>query len=44
MKVDGQEMRPIWFDMDSKTVQIIDQRRLPHELVIADHTTVDKGM
>jgi methylthioribose-1-phosphate isomerase len=41
MKVDGQEMRPIWFDTDSKTVQIIDQRRLPHELVIEDLNTVD---
>lgn len=41
MKVDGQEMRPIWFDTDSKTVQIIDQRRLPHELIIEDLNTVD---
>ncbi len=41
MKVDGQEMRPIWFDTDSKTVQIIDQRRLPHEFIIEDLNTVD---
>jgi methylthioribose-1-phosphate isomerase len=41
MRVDGKEMRPIWFDTASKTVQIIDQRRLPHELIIEDLNTVD---
>ena len=41
MRVDGREMRPIWFDTESKTVQIIDQRLLPHELVIEDLNTVD---
>ncbi|MBA3010250.1 MAG: S-methyl-5-thioribose-1-phosphate isomerase [Proteobacteria bacterium] len=41
MQVDGKQMRPIWFDMESKTVQIIDQRLLPHELVIEDLNTVD---
>ena len=41
MRVDGKEMRPIWFDDASKTVQIIDQRLLPHELVIEDLNTVD---
>ncbi len=34
-------MRPIWLDNDQKTVKIIDQRRLPHELVITDLRTVD---
>lgn len=42
MKVDGKEMRPIWFDRASKTVRIIDQRFLPHELIIADLFTVDE--
>ncbi|MCP4720763.1 MAG: S-methyl-5-thioribose-1-phosphate isomerase [Desulfobacteraceae bacterium] len=41
MKVDGKDMRPIWFDTESKKVQIIDQRLLPHELVIEDLNTVD---
>jgi len=41
MKVDGKEMRPIWFDKASETVQVIDQRLLPHELIIEDLNTVD---
>ena len=41
MKVDGKDMRPIWFDTETRTVQIIDQRLLPHELVIVDLTDVD---
>jgi len=42
MKVDGKDMRPIWLDETSQTVMVIDQRQLPHKLVIADLTTVDK--
>lgn len=42
MKVDGKDMRPIWFDAASKTVQVIDQRFLPHKLIIEDLTTVDR--
>jgi methylthioribose-1-phosphate isomerase len=42
MKVDGKQMRPIWFDETSQTVKVIDQRQLPHRLVIAELTTVDK--
>jgi len=41
MKVDGKDMRPIWFDNASETVQVIDQRFLPHELIIKDLHTVD---
>jgi methylthioribose-1-phosphate isomerase len=41
MNVDGNDMRPIWLDDDSKTVKVIDQRKLPHELVIVDLTSVD---
>ncbi len=41
MKVDGKDMRPIWFDTSSQTVQVIDQRFLPHEMVIMDLNTAD---
>ena len=35
MNVNGQPMRTIWLAEDGRTVEIIDQRLLPHELVIA---------
>src|SRR5712692_1797853 len=35
MKVAGRAMRTIWLAADGRTVEIIDQTRLPHELVIA---------
>ena len=41
MKVDGKDMRPIWFDKVSKTVQVIDQRFLPHEFIVDDLNTMD---
>jgi methylthioribose-1-phosphate isomerase len=41
MKVDGQQTRPIWLDKDMQTVKVIDQRRLPHEFVVADLKTAD---
>ena len=41
MKVDGKDIRTIWLGKDEKTVQIIDQRLLPHEFVIVDLKTVD---
>jgi methylthioribose-1-phosphate isomerase len=41
MKVDGKNLRTIWLEPDEKTVKIIDQRRLPHELVLVDLHTVD---
>jgi methylthioribose-1-phosphate isomerase len=34
MKVQGRPMRTIWLARDGRTVEIIDQTRLPHELVI----------
>src|SRR5947207_4581629 len=34
MKVAGRAMRTIWLAADGHTVEIIDQTRLPHELVI----------
>ncbi len=36
MKVDGRDIRPIWLHADGKTVQVIDQRMLPHEFIVAD--------
>ena len=44
MKVDGKEMRPIWFNQETRTVQVIDQRFLPHELIVMDLTTVDEAI
>lgn len=41
MKVDGKDMRPIWFDRETETVRVIDQRFLPHELIIEDLKCVD---
>ena len=41
MKVDGKQLRPIWLDKKTSTVKIIDQRLLPHELVITDLKTTD---
>ncbi len=41
MKVDGKNMRPIWFDAKTETIKVIDQRFLPHKLVVADLTSVD---
>ncbi len=34
-------MRPIWFEKQSQIVQAIDQRFLPHKLIIKDLKTVD---
>jgi methylthioribose-1-phosphate isomerase len=35
------KMRPIWLGEDGRSVKIIDQRRLPHELVLVDLNSVD---
>ncbi len=42
MNVDGKQMRPIWLAEDQQTVQVIDQRQLPHQLEILSLTTVDQ--
>ena len=39
MKVQGKHYRTIWLKDDQSTVQIIDQRWLPHQFVIEDITT-----
>jgi methylthioribose-1-phosphate isomerase len=44
MNVDGKPMRPIWLDEKSGTVRIIDQRRLPHELVIMELADVAEAV
>jgi methylthioribose-1-phosphate isomerase len=41
MKINGKPMRTIWPTADGKTVEIIDQTKLPHQLVIATLVTLD---
>ena len=42
MLADGKNIRPIWLDETSGTIKVIDQRELPHRLVILDLDTVEK--
>jgi methylthioribose-1-phosphate isomerase len=41
VNVGGRPMRTIWLGEDGRTVEIIDQTRLPHELVIAGLKSLD---
>src|ERR1700704_4234597 len=41
MKVNGKHVRSIWPEPDGHTVGAIDQRRLPHDFVVARLTTCD---
>jgi methylthioribose-1-phosphate isomerase len=41
MNVNGRPMRTIWLAQDGRSVEIIDQRLLPHELVVARLQTLD---
>jgi methylthioribose-1-phosphate isomerase len=41
MKVDGRHFRSIWLEPDRWTVGAIDQRKLPHDFVVARLTTCD---
>jgi methylthioribose-1-phosphate isomerase len=44
MKVDNKYYRTIWVkEDDTSTIQIIDQRNLPHEFVVEDLTNVDEA-
>ena len=43
MNVGGRPMRTIWLAADRRTVKIIDQTRLPHELVVVALATVDEA-
>ncbi len=40
MKVDGTPYRSIWLGTDGRTVEIIDQTRLPHDFVVAQLTSM----
>jgi methylthioribose-1-phosphate isomerase len=41
MKVEGRHIRSIWLEPDGWSVGAIDQRRLPHDFVVARLTTCD---
>jgi methylthioribose-1-phosphate isomerase len=41
MKVEGKHIRSIWLEPDGWSVGAIDQRRLPHDFVVARLTTCD---
>jgi methylthioribose-1-phosphate isomerase len=41
MKVDGQHLRSIWLEPNGWTVAAIDQRRLPHDFVVAQLATCE---
>jgi methylthioribose-1-phosphate isomerase len=41
LKVDGKHLRSIWLEPDGWSVGAIDQRRLPHDFVVARLTTCD---
>jgi methylthioribose-1-phosphate isomerase len=41
MKVDGKHFSSIWLEPDGTTVSAIDQRRLPHDFVVARLTSCD---
>ena len=41
MNVNGRPMRTIWLGEDGRSVEIIDQRLLPHELVVTRLQTLD---
>src|SRR5437879_6103200 len=43
MNVNGRPMRTIWLADDRRTVEIIDQTRLPHELVILRLSRLDEA-
>src|ERR1700688_227221 len=43
MKVSGTPMRTIWLEPDGAAVGIIDQTRLPHELVTARLVSLDEA-
>lgn len=42
MTVSVAPSRPIWLDADTCTVKVIDQRKLPHQVVVMDLSTVDE--
>jgi methylthioribose-1-phosphate isomerase len=43
MKVDGKHFRSIWIEPDGWTIAAIDQRRLPHEFILAKITSCEEA-
>src|SRR3954465_10374397 len=43
MKVEGKHIRSIWLEPDGWSVSAIDQRKLPHDFVVARLTTCDEA-
>jgi methylthioribose-1-phosphate isomerase len=43
MKVDGKHFRSIWIEPDGWTIAAIDQRRLPHEFIVARITSCEEA-
>ncbi len=43
MKVDGRHVRSIWLDPDGWSVCAVDQRRLPHEFIVARIESCDEA-
>jgi len=43
MKVKGTPFRSIWLAMDGWSVEVIDQRRLPHDFSIVQLTNVEEA-
>src|SRR6201986_4999436 len=43
MKVDGKHFRSIWRETDGWSVSAIDQRRLPHEFIVARLTNCEEA-
>ena len=44
MKIDGKEYRTIWFDIQSESVKIIDQTKLPHQFIIKDLKNIKEAI
>ena len=43
MKVDGRHYRSIWLEPDGRSVAAIDQRKLPHQFVVARLTSCEEA-
>ena len=41
MKIAGEHVQSIWYDLDCDSVKIIDQTLLPHEFAIVELNTFD---
>ena len=43
MKINGKHYRAIWLNEDNQTVQVINQKLLPHKLEIVDLTNMEEA-